>query len=204
MLYIALFATFANNIYQKTSMNKEGNHLLSLFSYCPKCGAKAFVEDTEKSKRCEACGFVYFMNPSASTVAVIVDEGNRLLAVRRSKEPAKGTLDLPGGFCDCYETGEEGVRREVMEETGLEVIETRYLFSLPNMYRYSGLDIPTLDLFFLCKVKETEGAKAMDDAAEILWLPWEDVKPEDFGLKSISLGVARLLELQAASQAIGH
>ena len=91
-----------------------------------------------------------------------------------------------------------------MEETGLEVIESRYLFSLPNMYQYSGLDIPTLDLFFLCKVAETAGAKAMDDAAEILWLPWEDVKPEDFGLKSISLGVARLLELQAASQAIGH
>ena len=185
-------------------MNKEGNHLLSLFIYCPKCGAKTFVEDTEKSKRCEACGFVYFMNPSASTVAVIVDEQNRLMAVRRSKEPAKGTLDLPGGFCDCYETGEEGVRREVLEETGLEVIETRYLFSLPNMYRYSGLDIPTLDFFFLCKVAETAGAKAMDDAAEILWLPWEEVKPEDFGLKSISLGVARLLELQAASQAIGH
>ena len=204
MHYIALFATFANTKYQKTYMNKEGNHLLSLFSHCPKCGAKAFVEDTEKSKRCEACGFVYFMNPSAATVAVIVDEQNRLLAVRRSKEPAKGTLDLPGGFCDCYETGEEGVRREVLEETGLEVIETRYLFSLPNMYRYSGLDIPTLDLFFLCKVRETTGATAMDDAAEILWLPWEEVKAEDFGLKSISLGVSRLLELQAASQAIGH
>ena len=182
-------------------MNKEGNHLLSLFSHCPKCGAKAFVEDTEKSKRCEACGFVYFMNPSASTVAVIVDDQDRLLVVRRSKEPAKGTLDLPGGFCDCYETGEEGVKREVLEETGLSVIEARYLFSLPNMYQYSGLDIPTLDLFFLCRVAETEGATAMDDAGEVLWLPWEDVKPEDFGLKSISLGVARLLELHAASQA---
>ena len=185
-------------------MNKEGNHLLHLFSYCPKCGAKTFVEDTEKSKRCEACGFVYFMNPSAATVAVIVDDQDRLLVVRRSKEPAKGTLDLPGGFSDCLETAEEGVRREVLEETGLEVTETRYLFSLPNMYRYSGLDVPTLDLFFLCKVKETTGATAMDDAAEILWLPWEEVKAEDFGLKSISLGVSRLLELQAASQAIGH
>ena len=177
-------------------------HLLSLFSYCPKCGAKAFVVDTEKSKRCETCGFVYFMNPSASTVAVIVDEGNRLLAVRRSKEPAKGTLDLPGGFCDCFETGEEGVRREVLEETGLKVIESRYLFSLPNMYQFSGLEVPTLDLFFLCKVEETTGAKAMDDAGEILWLPWDEVKAEDFGLKSISLGVSRLLELQAASLAI--
>ncbi len=72
------------------------------------------------------------------------------------------------------------------------------------MYHFGGLDIPTLDLFFLCKVKETTGATAMDDAAEVLWLPWEEVRPEDFGLKSISLGVARLLELQAASQAIGH
>ena len=177
------------------------NHLLRLFSHCPKCGAKAFVEDSEKSKRCEACGFVYFMNPSAAAVAVIMDEQNRLLVVRRSKEPAKGTLDLPGGFCDCFETGEEGVRREVMEETGLEVTESQYLFSLPNMYHYSGLDIPTLDMFFLCKVASTSGATAMDDAAEVLWLPWEEVKAEDFGLKSISLGVARLLELHAASQA---
>lgn len=180
-------------------MNKEGTHLLRLFSHCPKCGAKAFVEDTEKSKRCEACDFVYYMNPSAATVAIIIDDLDRLLTVRRSKEPAKGTLDLPGGFCDCYETGEEGVKREVLEETGLSVVEARYLFSLPNMYRYSGLDIPTLDMFFLCKVEETAGATAMDDAAEVLWLPWEKVKPEDFGLKSISLGVSRLLELQAAS-----
>jgi ADP-ribose pyrophosphatase YjhB (NUDIX family) len=136
------------------------------------------------------------MNPSASTVAIIVDEMDRLLVVRRSKEPAKGTLDLPGGFCDCYETGEEGVRREVMEETSLSVNETRYLFSLPNMYHYSGLDIPTLDLFILCKVKETTGAKAMDDAGEVLWLPWQDVNAADFGLKSISLGVARLLKMR--------
>lgn len=176
--------------------NIEQNHLLKLFCYCPKCGAKAFREDTEKSKRCETCGFVYYMNPSASTVAVIVDDQDRLLAVRRSKEPAKGTLDLPGGFSDCYETGEEGVRREVMEETGLKVTEAKYLFSLPNMYHFGGLDIPTLDLFFLCKVADTKGATAMDDAGEVLWLPWEEVKPEHFGLKSISQGVSRLLQLR--------
>ena len=93
--------------------NEERKHLLHLFSCCPKCGSKRFVENTEKSKRCEDCGFEYFMNPSASTVAVIVDEMDRLLVVRRSKEPAKGTLDLPGGFCDCYETGEEGHRDKI-------------------------------------------------------------------------------------------
>ena len=183
-------------------MCEGGNHLLSLFAYCPRCGSRSFREDTEKSKRCEACGFNYFMNPSASTVAVIVDEAERLLVVRRSKEPACGTLDLPGGFCDCHETGEEGVRREVMEETGLEVTASRYLFSLPNMYRFGGLDIPTLDLFFFCRVAETRGATAMDDAGEVLWLPWREVRAEDFGLKSISLGVSRLLQMQSSGSAI--
>ncbi len=182
--------------------NKEENHLLHLFSHCPVCGAKTFAEDTEKSKRCKACGFQYFMNPSASTVAIIVDEMGRLLSVRRSKEPAKGTLDLPGGFCDCNETAEEGVRREVLEETGLIVTEARYLFSLPNRYLYCGLNIPTLDLFFLCKAKDTTGATAMDDAAEVLWLPWDKVNPSDFGLKSISLGVERLLQMHAENPAI--
>lgn len=173
-------------------------HPLSKFHYCPLCGSGRFVENNFKSKRCEDCGFVYYFNPSSSTVAVIVNEENKLLAVRRAKEPARGTLDLPGGFCDCYETGEEGVRREVKEETGLDVDSVEFLFSVPNIYPYGGMDIHTIDLFFLCRVRSTEGATAMDDAAEVLWLPWQEVRPEDFGLKSISLGVRRLLEIQAS------
>ena len=184
--------------------NKGGKHLQHLFSHCPVCGSARFVVDSEKSKRCEDCGFVLFTNPSASTVAVILDENDRLLATRRNKEPARGTLDLPGGFCDCHETAEEGVRREVKEETGLCVSEARYLFSLPNMYRYSGLDIPTLDLFFRCRVVSTAGATAMDDAGELLWLPWQDINPADFGLLSIRRGVERLLEERASHPAIAR
>ena len=92
-------------------------HPFDTFHYCPKCGGK-FEEHNEKSYRCEQCGFVYYFNPSAATVAVIVNERDELLVCRRAKEPAKGTLDLPGGFCDMYETAEEGVAREVREETG--------------------------------------------------------------------------------------
>lgn len=135
-------------------------------------------------------------------MAVIVNEKDELLVVRRAKEPAKGTLDLPGGFCDCYETGEVGVVREVKEETGLYVDGLEFLFSLPNIYPYGGLDIHTIDLFFLCHVNSTQNAIAADDAAEIMWIPWEEVRPEDFGLKSISRGVARLLQMHASAQAI--
>ena len=106
-------------------------HPLEKFRFCPLCGSDRFVENNNKSKRCEACGFVYYFNPSASTVAVIVNEKDELLVVRRAKEPAKGTLDLPGGFSDCYETSEEGVVREVKEETGLGHTHHRYVLSVP-------------------------------------------------------------------------
>ena len=64
---------------------------------------------------------------------LILNERDELLVCRRAKEPAKGTLDLPGGFIDMTETGEEGVAREVREETGMKVAKAEYLFSLPNI-----------------------------------------------------------------------
>lgn len=179
-------------------------HPLEKFRFCPLCGTKAFVENDTKSKRCKDCGFVYYFNPSASTVAVIVNERDELLVVRRAKEPACGTLDLPGGFCDCHETSEEGVVREVKEETGLCVDCATFLFTIPNIYPYGGLDIHTIDQFFLCHVKGTAEAVAADDAAEILWLPWAEVRAEQFGLKSISQGVERLLQMRAESHATGR
>ena len=47
--------------------------------------------------------------PPAATVALILNGRNELLVCRRAKEPAKGTLDLPGGFIDMTETGEEAL-----------------------------------------------------------------------------------------------
>ena len=116
-------------------------HPLDQFLYCPKCGSSHFEINNEKSKKCADCGFVYYFNPSAATVALILNEKNELLVCRRAKEPAKGTLDLPGGFIDMNETGEEGVAREVLEETGLKVKKAIYQFSLPNIYVYSGFPV---------------------------------------------------------------
>ena len=125
-------------------------HPLDLFQYCPECGSSHFEINNEKSKKCTNCGFVYYFNPSAATVALIQNDQNELLVCRRAKEPAKGTLDLPGGFIDMNETGEEVVGREVWEETGLKVEKATYQFSLPNIYIYSGFSVHTLDMFFLC------------------------------------------------------
>ena len=184
-------------------------HPLSLFRFCPKCGSEHFVPHNGKSKHCEACGFTYYINPSAATVALIerrmrqplssltggVGGGSvEWLCVRRAKEPAKGTLDLPGGFSDLYETSEEGVMREVKEETGLDVAAVEFLFSIPNQYVYSGFTVHTMDMFYRCRVNSCEGARAADDASELLWLRPEDIHPEDFGLLSIRKGITQLLQ----------
>ena len=160
-------------------------HPLDKFGYCPVCGSKHFEEHNFKSKKCDNCGFTYYLNPSAATAAFIVNERGELLVERRGKEPAKGTLDLPGGFIDFDETAEEGIAREVKEETGIEITSARYMFSLPNTYLYSGMNIPTLDIFFSCKVKEGASPTAADDAAECFWLPIADIHTELFGLRSI-------------------
>ena len=101
---------------------------------------------------------------------------------------------MPGGFIDMAETGEEGVTREVKEETGMEVEKAEYLFSLPNIYVYSGFTVHTLDQFFRCSVTDTLHYKAMDDAADVFFLPLKDIHTEDFGLGSIRKGLEIFLK----------
>ena len=168
--------------------NRMQQHPLEIFGYCPRCGSKNFGINDFKSKRCADCGFVLYFNAIAATVAVITDGNGNILVARRAKEPAKGTLDLPGGFIDSFETAEQGVVREVKEETGLNVTSCRYLFSLPNKYIYSGFEEHTLDLFFLCKT-DNSSTKADDDVEELHWMNIDEVKSEDFGLQSIARGI---------------
>lgn len=166
-------------------------HPLHQFRYCPQCGQPAFSETNEKAKQCSQCGFVYYFNPAAAVACFVRNPAGELLWVRRAKDPARGTLDLAGGFVDCYESAEDAVAREIKEETGLEILACRYLFSFPNIYPYAGFDVHTVDLFFECLVADFTGAAASDDAAEITIALPRDINPADFGLASIRKGVCR-------------
>ena len=160
-------------------------HPLNQFVFCPVCGAKTFVEHNEKSKECTSCGFVYYYNPSAAVACFIRNRKGELLLVRRAKEPAMGTLDLPGGFVDMHESAEDAVRREVKEETGLEVGKPYYLFSVPNKYMFSNFEVQTLDLFFECYVDNFDNAVAADDASVLVVRTEQTLRPKQFGLESI-------------------
>ena len=129
---------------------------------------------------------------------------NMLVAVR-GKEPAIGTYDLPGGFVDMDETAEEAMARELMEETGIDAFgglrggihrPPKYLFSLPNLYLYSGMTLHTLDLFYHLKVESLVPYvdQAGDDVAKLLIVPIREIVPADFGLRSIRRAVEMVRE----------
>lgn len=168
-------------------------HVLDKFKYCPVCGSSHFEINNVKSKKCKDCGFSYYLNASSATVAFILNEKEELLVVRRKNNPGKDMLDLPGGFIDMDETGEEGMAREVKEETGLDATEVTYLFSYPNTYLYSVFWVHTLDMFFKVKVKDLSHIEAMDDAAAYYWIPKSNIHIEDFAFDSTKNGLKRFL-----------
>ena len=92
-----------------------------------------------------------------------------------------------------FETGEEGMAREMLEETGLEVTNMLFLFTIPNQYLYSDFLVHTIDMFFLCEVRDTTKCQAMDDAADFAWIPLQDISPDSFGLTSVRQGLKKFL-----------
>lgn len=164
-----------------------------LFSHCPRCGSPRFSANDARSKRCADCGFVFYLNSAAAVAALITDDMGRLLVATRACDPARGALDLPGGFVEPGESLEEGLRREVAEETSCHIKNARYLFSLPNSYLFSGFEVPTTDSFFLCTLEEGSRARAHDDVAALQWIEIGNMRPELFGLTSIRRGMAMFL-----------
>lgn len=166
-------------------------HLLDKFKYCPACGSSHFNINGIRSKCCDDCGFTFYLNASASTAAFIINEKGELLVGRRTFEPAKGTLDLPGGFVDPGESITDGMLREIKEEIGTEGIIKRFLFSLPDFYEYSGFTVPTTDAFFEVSLKDESMIAPNDDCSDLMWIPLDEVDPSKFGLDSISRAIEK-------------
>ena len=83
--------------------------------------------------RCVVCDARYWANSVPGAQAVIERDG-RVLLGRRREEPGAGRWDLPGGFLDESEEALGALRREVLEETGLEVEPVEFLGTWNQAY----------------------------------------------------------------------
>jgi 8-oxo-dGTP diphosphatase len=98
--------------------------LLSGWRFCPRCGAELEADDDHL--RCPRCGEHYWAN-SVPGVQVLIERDGRVLLGRRRDDPGAGLWDIPGGFLHEGEDALEGLRREVREETGLELEAGEFL-----------------------------------------------------------------------------
>jgi ADP-ribose pyrophosphatase YjhB (NUDIX family) len=150
---------------------------MSSYRYCPKCGGDLTAELVEARERlvCEACRFVLYLNPRPATCAVVV-EGEQVMLVRRAVSPRQGYWDLPGGFLEQGEHPAEGLKREVREETGLEIEVLEPLGFFLDAYPQPGET--TLNLYFVVRVTGGEPIPG-SDVAEIRWFPRDALPPAE-------------------------
>jgi 8-oxo-dGTP diphosphatase len=107
----------------------------------------------------------------------VLIEAEKVLLVRRGREPGKGMLALPGGIVDYGERLEECVVREVEEETGIETKVVRLVGVLSDPDRDPRGHFVTA-VFEL--VRTGGHLKAGDDAAEAGFFPLKDLPPLAF------------------------
>ena len=127
---------------------------------------------------------------------MVVICGDEILLTRRNQEPAKGKLDLAGGFTDPNESAEFTCFRELKEELDIEIDteKLRFLMSLPNIYHYKGIDYNTLDLFFEYRVEEKFSVNLeKSEIAETVWVKKENIQLEDIAFPSQRLFFERFL-----------
>jgi len=108
---------------------------------------------------------------------MVVVKRAEVLLLRRGHLPRRGWLDLPGGFLEAGEDMEAAARRELLEETGLEVGATRWLGVYWDRYHLRGFGaFPTMNFYYLARWRAGE-PRAADDAAAALWAPLHRLAP---------------------------
>ncbi len=144
--------------------------------YCLRCGdvlRKQWVAEERRERPvCQACGFIFYMNPKVVGGAIPCQDG-RVLLLRRRIEPARGQWTFPAGYVELGESVEEAAIRETKEEVALEIGD----LSLLNVYSYR--ESPVVTVVYLSRIvggdpqlgEEAEEIDFFSPAA----LPWAEL-----------------------------
>jgi ADP-ribose pyrophosphatase YjhB (NUDIX family) len=180
-----------------------------MFNYCPSCASNNIIFESKRVFNCPVCGFVYYYNTAAATGCIISipddDNDERLLFLVRGREPAKGKLDLPGGFVDPGEGALEGLYRELREELGWAPPVSpgapltgifKLVGSFPNVYPYKGIIYNTCDMYFSLHapgLREKDFHLEQDEVSAVCFIKPKDINFDELAFDSLRRAVRAYL-----------
>lgn len=107
-------------------------------------------------------------NPIPTIDAIIHNDKNQILLIKRKNDPFMDHLSLPGGFVNYGEKVEDALKREVKEEVSLNIepLEILGVYSDPARDPRDHI----MSIVFICLTIDELKGKAGDDASEIYWI----------------------------------
>jgi NAD+ diphosphatase len=155
-------------------------HLLTWYKsnvYCSRCGTLYMDKEGERAKICPDCGFIVYPRISPAIIVAVVKD-NKLLLASNKRFPMK-FYSVLAGFVEPGETFEDCVKREVYEESKIQVKNIKYFGSQPW---------PFPDSLMVGFTAEYDGGEIEVDGEEICHAEWFDVEtlPEIPKIGSIS------------------
>ena len=149
----------------------EVEYRFSEYKFCPRCGNRLGVRllkrgDPERLV-CGDCGFVFYLGPKLVAGAIAELDGGIVL-IQRDIEPGYGKWTFPGGFVERGERAEAAARREVLEESGLEI----EVGEIVGLYTYDE-QIPAIAVF----AAEVTGGEPtpLDETMDVRSFPRDDL-----------------------------
>lgn len=153
---------------------------MSNFKFCPKCGGKLKEEKVESDcvPVCQSCGFKFFQNSKPTSGAVVEDGKGKVLLHKRANEPRAGCWDILGGFLSNGEDPIEGLKREMMEELGVDIEVGNLVGIYIDSYMHDELiKNYTINIQYRVRLK-SDDLKPNREISELRWfseseIPWD-------------------------------
>lgn len=139
------------------------------YQFCPRCATRLTVLPLAGRERnaCPSCHFTHWNNP-LPVMAALIQVGEEILLARNAAWPPK-TFALITGFLEAGETPELGLRREIKEETNLDVDEA----NLIGVYEFSRKN----ELIIAYHVVASGQIELSEELAEYRMVAPADLKP---------------------------
>ncbi|MEO6470202.1 MAG: NAD(+) diphosphatase [Aeromicrobium sp.] len=137
-------------------------------THCSRCGTLTVTAQAGHTRTCPSCGTEHFPRTDPAVIMLVTDGDDRALLGRQPSWPEDRFSTL-AGFVEPGETLDDAVRREVLEEVGIEVGEVQYAGSQPWPFPSS------LMLGFFGTALTTDITVDSDEIAEARWFTRQEI-----------------------------